>query len=150
MMLGYWVPAFSPGTLSNDTYVRSSACLVPQATERFNRTYTASSTRILGRESGLLTAWPRSDLPGVIRSILFRTPRANGPTRRLKACFHRMKSNSFGRWLIASWTEPGASFPPFAAGRAKWRSRSLCRHRLAGHRASAHVDPLGRAIQPGG
>ena len=54
-----------------ERYIRVllSACLVPQATERFKRTYMASSTRILGRESGLLTAWPRSDLPGAIRSI---------------------------------------------------------------------------------
>ena len=40
-------------------------------------------------------------------NILFRTPRANGPTRRLKACFDRMKPTVSG----ISLSRPGRSRP---------------------------------------
>jgi hypothetical protein len=119
MLLGYWEPAVGPSTSSHHKYGCSSACLVAQTTERLNSDYTAFSARALRRESGPLTAWPRSYLLGAIRSILFGTPKADRPTQPRTVCFHKLRSGNFGRSLIAFRKEQDVSFPPFAAGRIK-------------------------------
>ena len=97
-----------------ERYVRSFGCLVPQATERFSRTYTASSTRTLGRESGLLTAWPRSYLPGAIRTSPISTvcegsePLEHARKRLMQAAYYysvklRKSFSDNGSWIASRY-----------------------------------------------